>query len=229
MNYSIIKQPDELRQFINWLPCLAEDETYYLCLFARKKYCNDPTQLLADKQQLKRFTTNKERMLEKIRQLECEIGTYYQKNVPVPPESLALYITPNPRSCQKAAKASLIKLAEVVTQPYNGYNPHSLIMNQLQVACGTKHFIDLDFDTEDPEDIARALRAVITPGAMQLLRTRGGLHALIEPHRLAPALQKSWYSTCTRITGCDARGDNLIPVPGCSQGGFVPYFMATKL
>jgi hypothetical protein len=224
MNYKIIQDETLFKKFIEQLPELKSGEQYYITLFARKKY--DTTGLIkSDKSQLKRFTATKEFIYRKVKQLEVELGAYTDNGNPIPQESLALYISVNPRSLIKATKDSLIEFAKLITEEYTGYNPHAIVMSKIQTSSGTRYFSDFDFDNVTFEDTLKLIDFnKINKEAIKPLITRGGFHLLVELSKIDKSFSKTWYQHIMRLPGGDMRGDNLIPVPGCAQGGFVPYF-----
>lgn len=101
--------------------------------------------------QIAQFVSSKQGMLKRIRQLECDIGSYRtNKNEPIPEETLALYINPNPRSHIRAAKAVLKMMADHLTkEKYDGYRVDRDVLSCLQTSCGNKVYIDFDFDGVD--------------------------------------------------------------------------------
>jgi hypothetical protein len=261
--YNVIADEQILRDFIDWLPDLNEDEIYYVCLFSRKKYdVIERPGVSRDKDQLKRFTAQKKDLYKKIKQLELEYGAYTHKDgSPVPQESLVIYMTLNPRSQTKAAKSLLIELANKVTQKYDNYNVHQLAMPNIHKAKSRTCWVDFDFDynscetewlemeskIEQPsftKEIPSKLRYELYVKGMaysyltedygidkpsdhivKFLRTRGGLHVLVNPENVPEKLKKSFYKNMTSILGCDQSGDNMIPIPGCYQGMFIPEFV----
>lgn len=233
MNYEIIKDIKLLEDFLNFLPDLESHEQFYVCLFSRSKYCNNIsgiTHIKSDKAQLKRFTATKKTLISKIKQLECPIGAYMQKDIVIPQESLALYINPNPRDFKKAAKNSLIRFANLITEQYNSnqYNPHQEVMSEIQKAKSRLVYFDLDIDDmtiELLEPTKESLSKVINLDSLHFLKTRGGFHIFVELEKIDKLYQKSWYLSLSNLLKVDVKGDMMMPVPGCTQGNFIPYFI----
>lgn len=231
MNYQIVADESELLNFMALLPDTTPDECYYVGLLARNKWLRDTEKSpIASQVQLKRFTATKDRLLEKLRQLECAQGAYRHKEQPIPQEALGVYISVNPRSYRRASFQLIRTIAEYLEKEQD-LNPHQLALSALQTAPARRHWFDIDIDLvpgENREDIRDFVRQVVGEAAT-FIHTRGGMHCLVETAKLSPDQTKTWFNHLSKQTrfqsGFDMIGDNLTPLPGCVQGGFVPFLV----
>lgn len=222
--YRIIRDQKKLKDFIESLPPLLESERWYLCLQARKKYM--PELQSSDKTQLRRVLSKTKDLISKIRQMECVVGAYTtKKGDPIPDEAMALYITSNPRCLRKATINGIKALADGVGKDEH-YNPHADLLSVVHKSKGTIHYVHLDVDcgAGECEDVLNAVRDIVGQEAVQGLATRGGIHLLVRPG-LASTQNKHWHNQINKLAIVDQRGDLMMPVPGCNQGGFVPWMM----
>jgi len=219
MNYTVIVHEPTLVQFINWLPDNEAHEQYYMSLFARKKYYPHLKWIKSDKSQLARKTSTKQKLLSKIRQLECPIGAYvqHQDNAAIPPEALALYINPNPRDLYKATLHGLSDFAKLIETQAKNYNPHQEILSTIQRTSSRKVWIDFDIDCLD-DSVLPKIHSILgdNKACRRILRTRGGYHVLVKPDMVPDSVARTWYKNLASMA--DVKGDNMIPVPGCIQG-----------
>lgn len=234
MNYEIIKNPEELKAFIDWLPELTDKNKYYVSLFARNKYNGTPG-LKADKQQLKRFLTCKKRMFNKIQQLEVKKGLYMVGDIEINEESLALYISLNPRNMIGSTAEFKFQLAEAEKNGKVIDNISDFGMNVIQ-NTSVKGRGDWDLDLTKLgllvdrgimlESVKENLSEIINLDAVAILETHGGFHLLIDAKLVAPEFQKTWFqkvcSLGNKFYKIQKNNSDLIPVPGCIQGGRYP-------
>ncbi|WP_196893702.1 hypothetical protein [Aureivirga marina] len=228
MNYKIIADEKELINFINWLPELEENEKYYISLFSRKKYCDEVLKS-SDKTQLRRFVSNKEMLFHKIKQLEIPYGAWKLKSgEDVPQESLALYITVNPRNMKKATEMLGRKCWDLMKS--ENFNVHAEALSCIQKSKSRSCFIDFDIDDKNIDLDKNWLNQEIGENNYTILETRGGFHLLIQPEKASVYRKenfgnKNWFQQIQKKFPVDQSGDQLIPVPGTFQGGFIPKFV----
>lgn len=229
MNYTVITNETLLREFIEWLPELQVNEKYYVCLFARNKYVRDlGLTKLPDKAQLKRFTSDKPKLLNKIKQLEVPLNSYSNNGIDVPQEALALYITVNPRDLYNASLDTISALSKSIKDKSNHMNPHQEALSAIHKSKGKIHYLDFDIDESNEDELKHLVERVktyVNKDAITWLKTRGGLHALVDHNKVKEEYKKSYYRSISIISQVDQTGDLLIPVPGTYQGGFTPHFV----
>jgi hypothetical protein len=209
MNYRIILNASKFMAFMSSLPVLQDDEVWYGCLFARKKY--DPE--AQDKQLVRIVARTAAEFEEKVCRLESPVGS-----LPTSQASLAFYMSVNPRSIKKANAALLVTLAKRAAEGDFTHNPVSLANSEIHRAVGTKHYVDFDFDGIQP--------TIYLPAkSYRRIMTRGGSHVAVMPDRLHT--KPDWYKYLKSL-GFDRHGDELTPVPGLTQGGFCPSVVESQ-
>jgi hypothetical protein len=226
-NYKIITDEKLLKEFIDWLPDLEYHEKYYFCLFARSKYTTGLAHIRSDKAQLKRGVSDKERLFDKLKQLEIPLGYYKQREIEIPQECLAVYITPNPRNMYKASINTMVKLANCIRDSNINFNPHQEALSEIQKCKSRTCFIDFDIDEKDIDklrDTKNKILNYVNFNAITWLKTRGGVHCL-NPSKVADGYRKSFYQNIRNLENVDQCGDQMIPIPGTFQGGFTPHFI----
>lgn len=238
MNYQLILSEERLDKFIEWLPDLKKDnydnEVYYMCLFARKKYFDGIISSSNDKTQLRRELVKKHSIKRELRKWECALGTYQLKKDIVPQEALAVYITPNPRSMRKAMFAFTKDLVDMMYKENVPHNLHQNAISAVQRSVGSKTWVDFDIDTKDVD--LQKLSDILPYGTYKVLETRGGYHILVNSKEATAEIKRlnevkdkvydaNWYLKLKNSFNVDQSGDNMIPIPGCYQGGFEPKFI----
>ncbi len=237
MNYSIIKNEEELQRFIDIvLVDTTKEEQFYVSLLARNKWNPQPN-WKGDQAQLKRFTSTKERLIEKIKQLEVELGRYKNNGIEIPNDNLGLYIMPNPRSLKKAQLSLLKTIANNVINNEFHDNPQAMALSEIQKNCGNKIYYDLDVDiktTDDNKrtqilfDINKVVYNYFDAKDVIAIKTSGGYHILL---KVVNAKNNKWFKAIDDLDAnlggveIEMNGDNLLPIPGCVQGKFVPQLM----
>lgn len=221
MNYEILKDREKFYEFLDWLPEPGENEKYYCCLFARKKYAAEVPWIKSDKSQLKRFLSDKKRLENKIRQLHCEVGSFMAGDVSVPQKSLALYISPNPRDMEKATWNLFRKSLDILESKAKGFNIHAEALSQVQKsATKNRKYIGFDLDWKDESRLTECID--IADGFCDVIETRGGYHLFVLSEFTQQISDKLWYKKLAAES--DNTGDMMTPVVGCVQGDFVPFF-----
>lgn len=228
MRYQIILDEKILDSFIDFLPELNTDEVYYLSLMARSDNKQLPavkdgqiygSKKLVKKKDIKRY----------LREFEIPIGEYQRKGVPIPQECLSPYITINPRSLKKAAKDVAISLTEKLLNGDN-VDPVDFAITSVHKNIGTKHFLDFDFDLESKPKYQKNIEDTFKSlfSKFITLETKGGFHIIV-PCKLIKYNNYNYIVGGTTglspMIGLDRHGaEGMIPIPGCTQRGFMPTF-----
>lgn len=234
--YKIIHNEKLIQEFIDKvLPDLQNNERFYCSLFARKKYCQELIKS-NDKTQLKRFLATKENLIDKLYQLEIELGRWKLKDISAPQESLVVYIHPNPRCMKKATQMMGKKCWDLNYN--NNFNLVAESMSCVQKSKSQSHFVIFDIDTKENIDF-KVLEQILPYDTYKIIETRGGYHLLVYPKQvqarvneggcyIAPVhFPRDWFVKIREVLPVEKSGDLMSPIPGTIQGGFIPKLKLT--
>jgi hypothetical protein len=228
VNYKIILDEAELDSFIQSLPKLLPHEVWYFCLFGRHKYDSSFPNTRDSGQLIRSVARNREELKEKIKRMEVPVGSLSRDGAVATQQCLAAYIAVNPRSLIKANKGMLMETAKRFTEGQLDFNPISLSTTEIHRAVDRKFYVDFDYDGSDLEYVKDGIKLMLPdPSHYRILKTRGGFHLLVDLSKVKEFVH-DWYQILSGLPGCDVKGSNtLTPIPGCTQGGFVPYFVSS--
>lgn len=233
MNYKLIHNEENLKKFIQFLPELKENESYFLILIARKKW--NPDANIPSALKLKRDSVKKEYLIRTIKQWETEIGTYTTHDgTPIPNENLGVYISYNPKN-QHNATFDLTKMcSEAIKNGNKSINVKSMANDAIQSANGSRNFIDIDVDVKEGEDyleIKKFIESILNPSKLTYVKTSGGFHCLIDFDAVRNATpiseNKNWHQAIKKNhpfkSDLNIMSHDLMPLVGCNQGKYVPH------
>lgn len=211
----------------------------------------------------RRLVRRGEPLLQTARAYETPVETYLCQGrdgrpKPIPAGCLALYVTVRPRSCWKAYAQLSAKVQQMVADSLiessdetrssreAGQNALEFVTRlesefkgavHRAVCFRSRHLLDLDVDTKDPEKLAELGNLFRELGVADKMfcavETRGGFHVVFDKERVQSALGRLHvFAQATRFSAHNAlgkgvvkhwlsvSGDGMIPVPGTFQGGF---------
>jgi hypothetical protein len=251
MNYTLIHNESELNNFINFLPDLNPNEGYFLILIARKKWF--PESGIPSAHKLKRETVgDKSKIIQTIKQWEIAEGGYTSNGIPIDIRNLGVYMGFNPKNQYKACFELINECLEAIKSNNENINVKSMANDVIQGSHGTKNFMDIDVDIKEGEDyleIKKYIESVINPEYLKFIKTNGGFHCLVQLKKEVCSfmggseyensvidctkqsdfsVNKNWYMQLKDHpfkSELNIMSNDLIPLAGCNQGLFVPYFL----
>lgn len=242
MTRNLVEDEKQFNRFVETvLPKLAPDEVYFVSMSARNKY------LTAEER--KEFDLGRTEMFNRtlcrgdwnyaMRKLASVLDYKTTKNgLPYPEKALVVYVNINPSSSVKAnvayAKQVLSMTEEMMSAFVSGSTPNleqmlkgdRMLLNMYQKCTGTRHYLDVDLDSKEPEYRDLLTDELNKAGVEHhLVSTRGGYHFLIKRESLNSSKFKL-HEVVRRVhnelvgTGeCVFNNNGMVPMPGTLQGG----------
>lgn len=222
--YSIIKDLNKLKEFVNYLPVPNDEERYQVQLISRNKYLqedkkNSQSHIIQSFYDLKKID-----IIPVIERMEVPLGSYKIKGIPIQEESLCVYMCYNPYNRVKAHTKMLASLASMNCNKELNTSTNKIVSSSIAKAIERKLIMSIDVDDSYKEDMyGQLIDEIIHYSSYRILNTKGGFHILVD--LTSYYLTKDWLKKLKEKIVCDVCGvSTLNPVPGCIQGDYVPYF-----
>jgi hypothetical protein len=251
-NYNLIKEPVEVKKFLNLIPELQLNECMTVALFVRKKYAKDYPELSLDnndscfdrtilgKSKKDRDSDFNANVYRSILRYDAPYGAYVdRKGNNLPEDVLALYMSVNPRSAIKGTKELIKDLTEeCFLQTHRDVYVGNLVSRaktKIQKNPSRKLIADIDIDIKD-ENVLNAFRKLVNDHDSEVatIETRGGYHILVDIQIMAEVNSK-WFVDITNLARTfndsvdkdvvEFKTDTLCPIVGTMQGGFLVKFI----
>ena len=241
--YNFLLDEDELKKFHSTiLPDLGQDEVFYLMLGARNKYLTEEEKGIYNmngSDMIKRVTvrSNKyEELRDKVLDFCVPKGRYKDKNgLALPEHSFTLYITPNARDVKRASVSVVQKITEALLNPNTPLKLENMMLSEIHKYSTNKVYMDFDVDPKGKDDLNYILEEIykeLGNSKYHVVKTRSGAHVLLEKSTIDPKVKNTFYKYISGMRhrlilegDVEVKGDTMLPVPGCAQGGKMPYIM----
>ena len=212
--YNLVREPEEVKKFLKFLPEHLKNECLTVALFFRKKYVRDNPEYSHlslsnddgcwDRTIVSSTLRDKEtdflaKVFRSILRYNCPIGAYVdRKEQPIPEGAISLYMSINPRCAIKGAKELMNELTRDCFLPSSSETPFvgnlvSRAKTKVQKNVSRKLIADIDIDVKD-ETILNRFRDLVSLWDSEVcaIETRGGYHVLCDIQKMSRENPK-WF------------------------------------
>jgi hypothetical protein len=242
-SYNFLIDEEELKKFHSViLPQLGQDEVFYLMLGARNKYLNEEEKGIYNmngSDMIRRVTVRSndfEEFKDKVLDFCVPQGRYKDKNgLPLPLHSFTLYVTPNPRDSRRASVGIVQKITEGLLNANTPLRLENMVLSEIHKYSTNKVWIDLDVDPKEGDilsDVLNKIETILGETDSVTVKTRSGAHVLVKKETIHHSIKHTFYKEIKDLSDSmygevEFKGDTMLPVPGCAQGGMMPFIMDT--
>ena len=233
-NYSLIKDEEETKRFIEKvLQPLKDDEVYITVLTARKKYCPtiSSSMEVVSRDIIRNNDPNK--ILRKLKKMSIVEGLYTDKNEDIiPNEAFALYILPEPRSMLKAYADFNENTNKWLYDSLKSENKNLELYRKLDTKLfssihrskSKSNYFIIDIDKKDEILLKNVFYYISAKeygdqNVQWISETRGGYHIILNRNNESGKIVHGIMER--KFPDVEFRKETMTPIVGCSQGGFI--------